>query len=333
MDAAGERVGAEFGLRVFADAKVHLNGELIEGAPGRRARRRALQQAEAADAGLAPLAPLLHGDRIILGPCRFVAIFLAFDPAAVGEDGEDARQRALAGAASAGPGGGLWEYSAVVAEMMQRVGRVPRLFGSTDSSAEGRLWEELLRGLELANQANEIAAEMAVNVEFCVTMTTTLPPHFDETQMHELPSLGAHVVIHCRTALPDKGRRSSASPASPSSPTGTPSSSFDGEKVGQWPPKAERLARVQSRESDVDFLPVDCSCGSLQGRTRAMARINYPRVPRVSSAPRECRCSGCSTCRWTRSRTCWRAYTTSTPPPRSSAGPSGTTTSPTTRRR
>ena len=82
------------------------------------------------------------------------------------------------------PDGQLWEYSAVVAEMMQYVGRVPRIFGnSTDASAEGRLWEELLRGLELVNQANEIAAEMMVNVEFCAAVTTTLPPEFAKSEV------------------------------------------------------------------------------------------------------------------------------------------------------
>ena len=182
---------------MLADAKVHVNGTLLEGAPGRKARwRRGALYNLPAEAAEAPLQPLQHGDRIILGPCRFVAVFLAFDPAAVATDDDDdegddeARARVRAGAAIAGPDGQLWEYSVVVAEMMQRVGRVPRLFGgSTDASAEDRLWEELLRGLELANQANEIAAEMAVNVEFCVAMTTTLPPDFDETLVSPSPAI------------------------------------------------------------------------------------------------------------------------------------------------
>jgi hypothetical protein len=247
--------GVEFGLRVFGDAKVHLNGALVEGGGGKRARARgaALYGLPAdSEALAAPLTPLHHGDRLILGPCRFVAVFLAFDPAASsdgalalggGEEHALAREQRLAGATA------NWEYSAVVAEMLHTVGRVPRLFGSTDASAEGRLWEELLRGLELANQANEIAAEMLVPVQFCVTMTTTLPPHFDETQMHELPSLGAHVVIHCRTVAAndrDPRRRASASPPSPSasSPVGSPT-------------PRRGLARVQSRDSDVEFYPSD----------------------------------------------------------------------------
>jgi len=245
--------GAEFGLRVFADAKVHLNGELIEGAPGKRSKlRRAAMQDHPTDiASLAtPLTPLHHGDRLILGPCRFVAIFMAFDSASSsdGLDGDEnaaARQQRLAGATA------NWEYSAVVAEMMRRVGRIPRLFGSTDASAEGRLWEDLLRGLELANQANEIAAEMLVDVEFSVTMTTPLPPHFDETRMHELPALGAQVVIHCHTTLPATAidhRRGRASPSPPSSLHG------DGASYGS--PAALRRSgsgRAQSRDSDADF--------------------------------------------------------------------------------
>lgn len=134
--------GAEFGLRVLADAKVHLNGELIEGAPGRKARwrRAALYDLPPDSESLSvPLTPLQHGDRIILGPCRFVAVFLAFDPEQHGEGSEDGTLAARRGATAG------WDYSAVVAEMMQRVGRVPRLFGSTDASAEGALWEELLR--------------------------------------------------------------------------------------------------------------------------------------------------------------------------------------------
>jgi len=248
--------GAEFGLRVLADAKVHLNGELIEGAPGKRSKlRRAAMQDYSTDIATlaAPLTPLHHGDRLILGPCRFVAIFVAFDPASNSdaslddEENAAARQQRLAGATA------NWEYSAVVAEMMRRVGRIPRLFGSTDASAEGRLWEDLLRGLELANQANEIAAEMLVNVEFSVTMTTPLPPHFDETRMHELPALGAQVVIHCHTVLPANAsgdRRGRASPSPPSSLHGADNS------ASYNSPSALRRSgsgRAQSRDSDADF--------------------------------------------------------------------------------
>jgi hypothetical protein len=211
-DVSAEFGGAEFGLRVFKDAKVHVNGKQLKpettrrGGQASRWRKAALynltQDSHDPLEDARSLTPLHHGDRIILGPCRFVAVFLAFDPDAIPapeDDDEDnavgggggalelRRARQLAGAPAVGPGGQQqWEYSAVVAEMMHHVGRVPRLFGSvTDSPAEGRLWEELLRGLELVNQANEIAAEMSVNVEFCATLTTTLPPDFDETQVAE----------------------------------------------------------------------------------------------------------------------------------------------------
>lgn len=188
--------GPGFGLRVYRGAKVHLNGALLEGAQhGRKVRWRKSALYGAAkddsaegvtgyddDAKLsleqnptnAPPTILRHGDRIILGPCRFVAVFLAFDPEVKEEEDEEGdddnvgplgesddtaaeRRRQRAQGVTTRPGGQLWEYSAVVAEMMQRVGRVPRLFGnSADTSAEGRLWEELLRGLELVAQANEV---------------------------------------------------------------------------------------------------------------------------------------------------------------------------------
>jgi hypothetical protein len=171
----------EFGLRVYNGAKVHLNGALLEivrrrKGPGASDEQQSHTTAkdgqvagDAKESRNTPLTILRHGDRIILGPCRFVAVFLAFDPdekkqdndevGPFGEDEEAAAKsrRQQAQGMETRQSGHLWEYSAVVAEMMQRVGRVPRLFGnSADASAEGRLWEELLRGLELVTQANEV---------------------------------------------------------------------------------------------------------------------------------------------------------------------------------
>lgn len=290
--------GPEFGLRLYGSAKVHINGALLEGAQGggkARWRRSALNgtlanrntssgsfASDVIDGSqlnvVEPLTPLHHGDRIILGPCRFVAVFMAFEPdlgddieaGLVGDDEEsvaERRRQHAQGGVTTRPGGRLWEYSAVVAEMMHCVGRVPRLFGNSfDAISEGRLWEELLRGMELVNQANGIAAEMMVNVDFCAAMTTTLPPEFDETQMHELPALGAHIIIHCRAVLPlsDRSDRSprggESSPTTPRSFLATTRAGSEGEfpssstSPSPSPHRSPKLARVQSRDSDVNFL-------------------------------------------------------------------------------
>ena len=96
-----------FGLRVKDGAKVHLNGRLLEGAQaGRRTRLRVgVAKGSNVDGSstdssvdnfveddLENISPitLRHGDRLILGPCRFVAVFLAFDPEPGESDNVDA---------------------------------------------------------------------------------------------------------------------------------------------------------------------------------------------------------------------------------------------------
>jgi hypothetical protein len=78
----------------------------------------------------------------------------------------------------------MWEYSAVISEMLHGGGgNVPRVFGAADPTIEARLWNDLVKALEMVAQANEIASEMLVKVEFCAEVATTLSPDFDHSQV------------------------------------------------------------------------------------------------------------------------------------------------------
>lgn len=154
-----------------------------------------------------------HGDRLVLGPCRFIGVFIEYETQLFpntnqfhelkkGEQGEEEYHGNTFNPLMINDEGieipidnDKYEYSAVVSEMLNggRGGNhgshQARVFGSIHQEIEGKLWDDVNKAIELVNQANEIVSEMLVKVEFCVELATTLSSDFDHSQVFICNSL------------------------------------------------------------------------------------------------------------------------------------------------